>query len=108
MSPAEAMETVSPPSMANAPRYPYGLCLSLGKDEMDKLGLEAGDLAFGDVVHLHALAKVTSCSENETESGSNCRVELQIIMMDIESEDAENEAAEPMSANKRRSTLYRG
>lgn len=108
LSPQEAMESTMPMSMANAPRYPYGLCLSLCQDELEKLGLDAGDMEVGDVIHLHALAKVTSCSENETESGSNCRVELQIVMMDIESEDEENEEADQvMSAKKRRSTLYK-
>lgn len=106
LTPAEAQEQTAPMSLSQMPRYPYGLCLSLGKDEMEKLGLEAGDMEVGDIIHLHALAKATSCSENETEGGSNCRVELQIMFLEIESEDAENEAAEPRPASKRRSALY--
>ena len=26
---------------ADEPRYPYGLCISLGKDELEKLGITA-------------------------------------------------------------------
>lgn len=107
LTPSEAVEQTMPMSLANTPRYPYGLCISLCQDELEKLGFAAGDMEVGDVVHLHALAKVTSVSQNETEGGMNSRVELQLVMIEIESEDAENEAAEPMSAKKRRSALYR-
>lgn len=70
--------------------YPYGLCLSLGNEELEKLGLDC-DCEVGDMIHLFCLASVTSVSQNATENGENKRVELQIKFMSVESEDAENE-----------------
>jgi hypothetical protein len=79
------------------PVYPYGLCLSLGNDELEKLGVESDDeICVGDVVHLKALAKVTSHSLNETEDGARRRVELQIVFLALEDEEDE-EVEKPTS-----------
>lgn len=89
--PEKKAEAVSVAGTDDGPMYPYGLCLSLGEEEMAKLGLDA-DCTVGETVHLFALAKVTSCSSNETENGGKrCRIELQITDMAAESEDDENE-----------------
>ena len=77
----------------NAPVYPYGLCISLCKEEIDKLDLE-DDVEVGDMIHMHSLAKVTSVSKRDTVSGTDMRVELQIIAIACENEDEENEEAE--------------
>lgn len=69
--------------------YPYGLCLSLTEKELEKLDVPADEFKIGDVVDLRALAKVTSVSEHESEHGKCCRVELQVIMLGAEDEDAE-------------------
>ena len=98
----EVGNTVMPSSPAMAdkpsvPTYPYGLCLALTEEEMAKLGLD-GDLpSVGEMIHLCAMAKVTSVSESEREdTGGNktkcCRVELQITHLATESEDEENAA----------------
>lgn len=70
--------------------YPWGLCIRLGNDELDKLNLDT-DCEVGDMLHLFCLASVTSVSKNSTESGENKCVELQIKFMSTESEDQENE-----------------
>lgn len=104
MSPAEAAEMSGPVSMANTPKYPYGLCISLGKDELEKLGLDHTEIEVSDFLHVHALAKVTSKSNCETESGENPRVELCLCFMEIEDEgmeDEEEEVDEPKSVTKR-------
>lgn len=72
----------------NLPKYPYGLCLSFCQDELDKLGLDIADVNVGDVIHLFALAKITSKSVNATEAGDQSRLELQITH--IASGDGEN------------------
>lgn len=92
-SPEKVQETQSMPAAvaADQPVYPYGLSISLGKDELEKLGVDHADWQVGDIFHLHALAKVTSVSSHETEGGESCRVELQITHLSGESEDAENE-----------------
>ena len=69
-------------------RYPYGLCLSLTDVELAKLKLDIPDA--GDMIHLFAMAKVTSVSQNENTKGEKCcRVELQITHLGLENEDEE-------------------
>lgn len=87
---------------ASLPRYPYGLCLSLCQDELDKLGIEVGEVGVGDMLHLHCLAKVTSVSSNENEDGSYSRVELQVTHIAAEDEDEENK-----ESDKKTRKLYR-
>lgn len=108
---AEVIGIMSPTVQADVPDYPWGLSISLSEEELTKLGLEEKDLGVGDMLHMHALLKVTSVSSNESESnGKCCRVELQITHMSGESEDAENEAANrkmpKTSHTKRRNSLY--
>lgn len=78
---------------ADVPTYPWGLCLNLEEDQLDKLEID-GDCEVGDTIHLCALATVTSCSSNQTEGGTKRRIELQITHLATENEDAENEASE--------------
>lgn len=93
-----------PTPSAKLPKYPYGLCISLCNDELEKLGIEVSDLGLGDFLHLHSLAKVTSISCNDTESGSTCRVELVLAFIDCEDEGMEDEEEDKPSMMKR---LYR-
>lgn len=86
---------------ANVPTYPYGLCITLEKEQLDKLGID-GECAVGDMIHLSAMAKVTSCSERETEGGKDCRIELQITHLATENEDNEDEDAQREVRAKRR------
>ena len=93
----EKLDTVMPIPMADAPEYPYGLKICLTQAEFEKLGLDPSEAIVGGIVHLHALARVTSYSCNQTEGGEDCRCELQITDMAVESEDEENEAADMAS-----------
>jgi len=69
-------------------RYPYGLCISLTDQELSKLKLDVPDA--GDMIHLFAMAKVTSVSQRDEADGTKCsRVELQITHLGLENEDAE-------------------
>ena len=87
------------------PKYPYGLRICLTESEMQKLGIEASDAFVGGIVHLHALAKITSVSCNEMETGTgesveNSRIELQICAMAVESEDEENREADRLNGRR--------
>ena len=75
---------------ADQPIYPYGLCISLTEKELDKVGL-GSDVDVGEMIHFFAMAKVTSKSEHQSDSGTCCRIELQIQQMSAENEDDENE-----------------
>lgn len=82
------------------PMYPYGLCISLGTEQLQKLGL-ADDVEAGDHIQLNAIGKVTSVSKHDTESGCDCRVEIQLTAIEAEDEDTTGEEmAEDMPAPK--------
>lgn len=91
----EKQEYMNP--SADPPKYPYGLCISLCQDELEKLNLDDEELSVGDMIHLHALAKVTSVSSFDSESGSHKRVELVLAFIEAEDEEDENEEADKTS-----------
>jgi hypothetical protein len=86
------------------PRFPYGLCISLDEQSLNKL-IDHDDMPeVGDRIHFMAFAKVTSVSSNQMEGGEEQRrVELQITEMSFEDENRE----EPGDRSERRaSTRY--
>lgn len=115
-SPEEIQETVpTAPEPPKGPVYPWGLCLRLGDDELEKLGID-GDLPeIGDMVHLHAMAEVTSARSEKTRDAEGnektCRcIELQITHLAAENED-EEDGEERLSRNEardqsRRQSMY--
>lgn len=86
----------SMPLPAAAADYPYGLCLSLTEDELEKLDLD-DDVEAGDTLHFMALATVKSVSKNDYNGEKSCRIELQITRMAVENEDDE---ADPKIAKR--------
>lgn len=99
-----AEERYSTMSPGNGPDYPWGLCLNLGKDELDKLGIK--DMpAVGDEFHVYCVCKVTRVSQSASEQGEDSKgVELQITSMGAmrEDETKETQTAFTKAAN----TLY--
>lgn len=92
------------------PIYPYGLCLRLTEKEIAKLNLDEAP-EIGDMIHIFAMAKVTSVSANATEGGENRSVELQITHMSVENEDeedAESDAEERMENQKAKQGRWYG
>lgn len=84
-----------PIDVKDRPKYPWGLKICLTQAEIDKLRLDPSEAFVGGMVHLHALARITSTSCDQTEGGENCRIELQIENLSIpESEDEENAMAD--------------
>ncbi len=81
------------------PQYPYGLCISLGKDELEKLGITALPKV-GSEMMITAKAIVKSTSEYDTQgAGKEMSVSLQITDMGLgQTDDAQN--------NDRASKLY--
>lgn len=90
MDDEDQLDAAMPIPMPEKPRYPYGLRICLTEKEFKRLGLDPRDATIGGICHGHFLARVTSVSANETEGDQNCRVELQIEDLAIESEDEEN------------------
>ena len=85
----EKADNMGMPCVFNQSEYPYGLSISLDEKTIEKLNVDHSDWQIGDVFDLRAMARVTSVSENESENGKTCRVELQIVMLGCESEDDE-------------------
>lgn len=101
LTPAEAAEkSAVPQQISQMQKYPYGLAIRLGDDELKKLGFDDADMAdceVGDYLYIEGYAKVTSYSQNDTEGGTTRCLELQITHLEVESEaeeNAENEEAE--------------
>jgi|SRR5579859_669946 len=89
-SPEEKEEAVMPVSSVVSD-YPYGLCIALSHDELEKLDLDP-ECEIGDMLHGFFMAKVTSVSMNASEgSDPSCRIELQITHLALEDEDTETE-----------------
>lgn len=95
------------PCVTDTPIYPYGLCISLCQDELEKLDLDPSELNPGDILHLHCLGMVTSTSISQTDNGMNCRVEIQVTNIAAESEDEENEEEEENEKPNRLSKFYK-
>jgi hypothetical protein len=78
---AEAAE-VSAPETGDGPKYPYGLCLCLNDDTLQKLGIGLPDV--GQKVVIHAIATVTRASAvQEQDGGTEIGADLQITDMEI-------------------------
>lgn len=81
--------------------YPYGLCLTLGKDELSKLGVT--DLPkIGEPVYLYVVAKVTRVSASASEAGEDSQsVDLQVTQMALEEPPKAEEAEDKRSPAER-------
>jgi len=94
----EEVSEVAMPIPDDPPKYPPGLRICLTQDELQKLQLDPTEAmqGIGGLVHLHALARITSASidqRNDIDKDGDetrVRIELQIENLAIESEDEEN------------------
>lgn len=90
MSPKETaeMESMAVPAKDYvAPRYPYGLCLSLETEQLKKLGLDE-ECCVGDVLVGAFIAEVTSVNKRQMADGTaDCRIELQIQKIRVADDD---------------------
>ncbi len=68
------------------PMYPYGLCLHLTKDEMEKLSITALP-AVGSEMTITAKVFVKGTSAYETQGGKDMSMDLQITDMEIGASD---------------------
>jgi hypothetical protein len=79
----ERTESMKPRDI-NGDKYPYGLRVRLGHEEMSKLGIDSMPKV-GDKVHLHSHAHVVSASESSHEGDEepNRSVELELRHMAV-------------------------
>lgn len=67
--------------------YPYGLSITLCKESLKMLNLQARDFNVGDEVELECKAKVVGVRSKTGRMDSDSSVELQITHMEFERED---------------------
>ena len=85
--------------MYDEPMYSYGLCISLGDEELQKLGIEKLPEA-GSEMMLKAMAYVKNVSERKEQDGVSQNVELQICAMAIETLDKSKDRADGLYGTK--------
>ena len=89
--------------MYDEPMYSYGLCISLGREELEKLGIEKLPEA-GSEMMIKAITYVKTVRESKEKDGVEQNVELQICAMGIDPIalmpmfDPTSTAAQPSSA----------
>lgn len=87
------LEATAAPQMKE--KYPYGLRINLGKDELKKLGIK--DLPqVGAMISLEAVAKVESVHASEGMEYKDRSVSLQITHLELE----ENESEKKMKTSR--------
>lgn len=113
----EKAEAMAKPMPDTVPQYPYGLCISLGDDELEKLGLDDDLPDVGDILECYVTAKVTCAKSVEKidpvtgQAEKCCCVELQIVGMlprDEEPEEVDRIEEEQARSRGRRQRFYGG
>ena len=72
--------------------YPYGLRVSLEKEELTKLGVKLSDFTIGDTVSLFSNATVISMRSSESEGYDSSNLEFELRKISLG--DAINKAKE--------------
>lgn len=81
----EELKDFSTPS-AEVPKYPYGLKLCLGKNEIEKLGIKNPQI--NQKMEISAIVEVVEISsENEGGDESSMEIELQVKEMEIKKDE---------------------
>ena len=91
----------------SGPMYPYGLCISLEDETLEKLELDDDMPGVGDIIQFNAIAKVTNVSQNEREgtdgTKSVCRrIEMQITDMGIPGTSAADQSVDRSAERRKR------
>jgi hypothetical protein len=87
----EVAETISHED-SEGPSYPYGLCINLDKEQLEKLGITALPKV-GTEMMLHAKVYVKSTSAYETSGGKDMTIGLQITDMEIGASKTQSDQA---------------
>lgn len=77
------------------PAYPYGLCITLDAEQLDKLGINTLPKVGAEMM-IKAKAYVKSTSAYETQGGKDMSVSLQITDLDLSGMDRQKDQAEAM------------
>lgn len=90
LTPKEVKEEKAEVRSIDVPPYPWGLCIRLEKDELDKLKL-ASLPNVGDEVHITAVGRVTGVSSSmRDQKDEDKTVSIQIVMLALDDEGADD------------------
>ncbi len=92
---------------ADVPTYPWGLCINLEDEQIEKLKLD-DECEVGDTIHFCVEAEVTSESKNKTEGGPRRRIELQITALAVDDGDADDAEDAEEERTERAARRYGG
>lgn len=88
------MKERNSPKMATAPyggdEYGYGLCITLDKDALEKLGMTPSDFDVGDEVSVEAKGVIRSLRSSKGSAYNDSSVEIQFTKLGIEGGTAED------------------
>ena len=93
------LQPIDSEEMYDQPMYSYGLCISLGREELEKLGIEKLPEA-GSEMMIKAFAYVKTVRESKEQDGVEQNVELQITAMGIEPFDKSGNQAESLYGDR--------
>ena len=93
------LQPIDSEEMYDQPMYSYGLCISLGREELEKLGIEKLPEA-GSEMMIKAFAYVKTVRESKEQDGVEQNVELQITAMGIEPFDKSGDQAESLYGDR--------
>lgn len=86
---AEEVKEYTQPKPEDAPKYPWGLCITLNDDSLERLGVTALPAVDAEVT-IVAKATVSRTSEYQTQGGESERsCDLQITDMQVEGLEAD-------------------
>lgn len=91
IEPSELKNTLSVAENYTPSPYPYGLCLSLNKEVIEKLHMDGELPEVGAFVTGGFIGKVTSVSRSADENNENMCVEIQITNLGIEEGEGDND-----------------
>lgn len=101
-TPAELKAKNSPMEIGSSSRekYGYGTSITLDAEMLKKLGIK--DMpTVGDEYHIMATGKVTSVSQNASETNESSRLEIQLTHMGLSQETDAKEAKETPAMEKK-------
>ena len=65
-------------------RYPYGTCINLDKDALEKLGINVRDFKAKDGIRVEAVGFVKSIRSSEGDTYESSSLELQLTSLGVE------------------------
>lgn len=67
----------------NYDKYPWGLRLNLGDQEIEKLGIDIKKMSVDDKVKITAIGYVESVRQSKNRTGEDQNIELQITKLEV-------------------------